>query len=58
MESVCQTAWIIFSFLLYMLDQGTDALTALLFFLDVSFEIFSMIFIICLTIRAITWRAS
>lgn len=34
MESVCQTAWIILSFLLYMLDQGTDALTALLFFLD------------------------
>ena len=32
----CQTVWIISSFLLYMLDQGTDALTSLLFFLDVS----------------------
>lgn len=34
MESACMTIWIILSFLLYMLDQGTDALTSLLFFLD------------------------
>jgi len=34
MESLCQTVWILLSFLLYMLDQGTDALTSLLFLLD------------------------
>eukprot|EP00092_Neocalanus_flemingeri_P030720 GFUD01033357.1.p1 GENE.GFUD01033357.1~~GFUD01033357.1.p1 ORF type:complete len:394 (-),score=94.77 GFUD01033357.1:124-1305(-) len=34
MDSLCQTVWVISSFLLFLFDQGTDALTALLFFLD------------------------
>jgi len=34
MDSMCQRVWVISSFLLYLFDQGTDALTALLFFLD------------------------
>ena len=31
------TVLILTSFVLYLLDQGTDALTALLYFLDVSY---------------------
>jgi len=34
MEPLCQTLWLLLSFLLYLVDQGTDALTALLFLLD------------------------
>lgn len=35
MTCLTQTTLLIFSFLLYLLDQATDALTSLLFLLDV-----------------------
>ena len=35
MAYLTQTVLLIVSFLLYLLDQGTDALTSLLYFLDV-----------------------
>ena len=36
MAYLTQTVLLTVSFLLYLLDQGTDALTSLLYFLDVS----------------------
>ena len=44
------TVLILTSFLLYLLDQGTDALTALLYFLDVSDVFFIQINIISYTV--------
>ena len=51
------TLLLLTSFTLYLLDQATDALTALLYFLDVS-VVSSVLYSICYLARATHWRAA
>ena len=53
------TLLLLTSFTLYLLDQATDALTALLYFLDVSVVSSVLdIYSICYLARATCWRAA
>ena len=51
------TLLLLTSFTLYLLDQATDALTALLYFLDVSIKCVGYL-CIYLSARATRWRAA